>query len=96
MFSEKKLIKLAKQKQKTIVLPEAGYSDRIVEAGYILNKKEIAKVVLLGDESSLVLRYKDKLKGLTIINPKTSALFDELLKILLEKRKNKGLDQNCF
>lgn len=93
MFSEKKLIKLAKQKQKTIVLPEAGYSDRIVEAGYILNKKKIAKVVLLGDESSLVLRYKDKLKGLTIINPKTSALFDELLKILLEKRKNKGLDQ---
>ena len=93
MFSEKKIIKLAKLKQKTIVFPEAGYSDRIVEAGYLLNKKRIAKVIFLGDESSLVLRYKDKLKGITIINPKTSTLFDELLNIFLEKRKNKGLDK---
>lgn len=93
MFSENRLIKIAKKKYKTIVFPEAGFSSRIIEAVKILHKKKICKVVLLGDESALVLRYKDQIKGMTIINPKTSEIYNELVELLLKKRKEKGLAQ---
>lgn len=91
MLKEKNLLKIAKQKQKTIVFPEAGFSERIIEAAKVLSNKKIVKVVLLGDESALVLRYKQAIKGMTIINPKTSDLKAELAQILFEKRKDKGM-----
>lgn len=91
MFSEKMLIKKAKKKYKTIVFPEADFSERTMEAAKFLNKKKIVRVVLLGDESALVLRFKDQIKGMTIINPKTSEIYDDLVKILFEKRKDKGM-----
>ena len=93
MFSESKLIKKAKKKFKTIVFPEAGFSSRIIEAVKFLHRKKICKVILLGDESALVLRYKDQIKGMTIINPKTSEIYNELVDLLLKKRKEKGLTQ---
>lgn len=91
MFNERKLIKQAIKKDKTIVFPEAGFCERIVEAARVVHKKKIAKVILLGDESALILRYKDKIKGMTIINPKTSDIFEILVELLLNKRKDKGL-----
>ena len=91
MFSEKNLIKVAKKKQKTIVFPEASFSERIMKAVMLLNKKKIIKVIILGDESALVLRYKNKLKGITIINPKTSDVYNDLVNVLYNKRKEKGL-----
>lgn len=88
------LIKRAKQNKKTIVFPEAGFSERIVTAGKIIAKKEIANVVFVGDESSLSLRIKDKdLKNITIYNPKTCSFFEELVKRVLEKRKHKGITE---
>lgn len=66
---KKQLLKLAKQKNKSTVFPEAGFSDRIIEAGQILAHKKICKVILLADESALLLRFK-KLDGVTVINPK--------------------------
>ena len=86
----KDILKEAKKKDKIIVFPEAGCSDRIINAAQILNKQKIAKVVLLGDESSLVLRYKN-LQGMTIINPKTSDIGFELANVLYNKRKEKGM-----
>ena len=91
MFSEKNILKIAKRNQKSIVFPEASFSNEIMEAAMILNKKKIVKVILLGDESALVLRYKDKLKGMTIINPKTSDVYEDLVNLLYEKRKDKGI-----
>lgn len=91
MFSEKNIINQAIKKEKTIVFPEAGFCERVIEAARIINKRKIAKVILLGDESALVLRYKDKIKGMTIINPKTSTIFEILVEVLLSKRKEKGL-----
>ena len=91
MFSEKNLIKVAKKKQKTIVFPEASFSERIMKAVMHLNKKKIIKVIIVGDESALVLRYKNKLKGITIINPKTSDVYNDLVNVLYNKRKEKGL-----
>lgn len=90
MNSLKSILAEAKKRDKVIVFPEAGFSDRIIKAAEFLNGKKIAKVVLLGDESALVLRYKN-LKGMTIINPRTSDIGDELVKVLYQKRKSKGM-----
>ncbi|MBO4413033.1 MAG: phosphate acetyltransferase [Clostridia bacterium] len=90
MKFEKDIENLAKQLKKTVVFPEASVSDYIVEAAKYLTKHKLANVIILGDESSLVLRYKN-LKNITIINPKTSDIADELAKIYFEKRKHKGI-----
>lgn len=92
MKVKKHLIKKAKSKDKTIVFPEAGYSDRIIKAVEIILKKEIAKVILIADESQMAIRFK-KLKGVTVLNPKTSHLTKELAEKLFKLRKEKGLTQ---
>lgn len=92
MNLKKNLIKQARQKNKTIVFPEAGYSDRIIKAINIILKKQIAKVILIADESQMAIRFKN-LKNVTIINPKTSHLSKDLSKKLFEIRRDKGLTQ---
>ena len=90
MNIEKYLIKQAKKKNRTIVFPEAAFSDRIIEAAKIITKKKIAKVVLIADESALVMRFK-KLKGITIVSPKSSEATPQLAEKLYEYRKHKGM-----
>ena len=90
MNVEKFLIKEAQKKKKTIVFPEADFSPRIIEATKIILKKKIANVILIGDESSLVLKYGN-LKNVQIINPKTSELTKQFADIFYELRKNKGI-----
>ena len=87
MFNMKKLLNEARRRQRIIVYPEAGFSDRIIEAVKVLNKKKIVKPILIGDESSLIVRHKE-LSGFTIINPKTSALREKFIKKLKKKLKN--------
>lgn len=89
----KNLYKKAKELNKAIVFPEAGFSDRTIEAIKIIKKKKIARPILIGDESAIVLRDKT-LIDYQIINPKTFQNRDELVKILLEKRKDKGLTRD--
>lgn len=69
MFKVEKLIKEAKKLNKTIVFPEAEYSERTIKAVEIILKKNIAKVVLLGNAKKL-LSKSDKIKNATIIDPK--------------------------
>ncbi len=90
MFNVKELYKKARSKNKTIVFPEAGFSDRILTAVKILQKKKICKPILIGDESSLVIRDKS-LVSFTIMNPKTSPLKSKIAKHIYSKRKNKGM-----
>lgn len=90
MFKVKKLIKKAKEKQKTIVFPEASFSDRTVEAVKILQKQKIAKVLLVGDASALILRDKC-FEKFDIVNPVTFSDRQKLVKALYEKRKEKGM-----
>lgn len=90
MFKSKDLLQKAKSLKKTIVFPEAGFSDRTIEAVKYLKKKKIVDVILIGDDSSLVIRDKS-LGNFKIANPKTSPLKDKFVKILLSKRKDKGL-----
>lgn len=86
----KDIYRRAKPLQKTIVFPEAGFSDRTIDAVKIIQKKGIARPILIGDESALVLRDK-KLIDYQIINPKTFPQKDVLVKKLYAKRKEKGL-----
>ncbi len=90
MFSEKQLLQRAKAKYKTIIFPEAGFSDRTIEAVKFLNKKKICKCILVGDESSLIIRDKSLLK-FVVMNPKTCPLKNKLVKTLMAKRKDKGI-----
>ncbi len=90
MFNVKELYKKARSKNKTIVFPEAGFSDRILTAVKILRKKKICNPILIGDESSLVIRDKS-LVSFTIMNPKTSPLKSKIAKHIYSKRKQKGM-----
>ena len=90
MKAIKQIIKNAKKNPKTIIFPEASFSGRIIKAAKIIQKKGIAKVVLVGDESSLIMQDKN-LKNFTIINPKTCEYKDALAEELYELRKHKGL-----
>lgn len=86
----KQLYAKAKQLQKTIVFPEAGFSARTIEAVKYLQKKSLVKVILIGDESALALRDKE-LVNFQIINPKTFQGRSGLVKLLYQKRKEKGM-----
>ena len=90
MFDTKRLFKQAKALKKTIVFPEAGFSDRTIEAAKYLKKKKIVDVILVGDDSALVIMDK-KLANFKIANPKTSPLKEKFVKLLLSRRKEKGL-----
>ena len=92
MFTSKVLIKKAKNQNKTIVFPEAGFSDRTMSAVKHIVKKNIANVILIADESALVLQYK-KLKNVKIINPKTSSLTSEFAEKIYLLRKEKGVSK---
>lgn len=90
MFKVKKLFEEARKKHKTIVFPEASFSDRTVEAVKILQKKKYVKVLLVGDASALILR--DRIfEKFDIVNPVTFPERNKLVKTLYEKRKEKGM-----
>lgn len=86
----KDFYKKARKLSKSIVFPEVGFSARTIEAVKLIAKKKIAKPILIGDESALILRDKS-LSNFQIINPQTFSARDELIKRLYQKRKDKGL-----
>lgn len=90
MFKIKNLLKQAQKRQKTIVFPEISFSDRTLEAVKILQKRQIVKVLLVGDASALILRDKS-LEKFEIVSPVTFPYRDKLIKTLYEKRKEKGM-----
>lgn len=89
---EKLWLEKSKSLGKTIVLPEAGFSDRITNAGIICAKEQIAKIVLLTEDDNAFDKYdiseNDYLK---IVNVKTHEMREMLVSALYEKRKDKGL-----
>ena len=81
----------AKRDKKTIVLPET-MDRRVLEAASIILKEEIANIILIGKEEDI----ENTSQGLdiskaTIINPFNYEKTEELIKKLVEIRKNKGL-----
>lgn len=84
---------MAKQDIKTIVFPEASFSDAVIKAAKFLAGKKICKVILIGDESAFFVKYNNlESPFLKIINPKTSELTAEVAKKILQLRAHKGID----
>ena len=85
----KSLICKAKKLHKTIVLPEAEYSDRVLAAALACVQKGVANVVLLAKSNALD-KYAngDKVR---VVNIATSDLKPMLASALQVKRANKGM-----
>ena len=81
----------AKENKKTIVLPET-MDRRVLEAADIILKEDIAELILVGREDDISREAKDlDLSKATIINPFTSELTEELVQLLYELRREKGM-----
>jgi len=81
----------ARENKKTIVLPES-MDRRVLEAAQTIIKEDIANIILIGREEEInnLSRGLD-LTNVTIINPYTSDLTEELVSYLYELRKEKGM-----
>ena len=89
---ERSWLERAKALGKTIVLPEAGFSERIALAGIRCAEEKIAKIILLVSQDNDLEKYnlKDS-EYLKIINVRTHEMREMLVSALYEKRKDKGL-----
>jgi len=90
---EYKLFNIASHNKKTIVLPEAD-DDRILRAADIILKRDVANIILLGDEDEIKDRYGKlglNLEKATLINPCKSELMDKFVDEFYNMRKTKGL-----
>lgn len=89
---EKELLKRAKLKNKTIVLPEAGLNENVISAGLMAAKNNISSVVLLVSDNKLIEKFDVKQsKNVKVVNILTSDLKEVLANALFVKRKDKGL-----
>ena len=81
----------ARENKKTIVLPES-MDRRVLEAAQTIIKEDIANIILIGREEEINnLSSGLDLTNVTIINPYTSDLTEELVSYLYELRKEKGM-----
>lgn len=81
----------ARENIKKIVLPET-MDRRVLEACDIVLKEDIADIVLIGNEEEISEKaFGLDLSKATIINPSTSELTDELVELLYELRREKGM-----
>ena len=92
MNFKKQIFAMAKQDIKTIVFPEASFSDKIMQAVKIIVQKKLAKIILIGDETAMYLRYSSvNSSDLKIINSKTSSLKEEVAQKLFSIFEQKGM-----
>ena len=81
----------ARDKKKTIVLPETSDIRTIEAAAKALGEK-IANIILIGGADDIFSRAKDlNLSGAEIIDPLKYERMDEMIKGLYELRKDKGM-----
>lgn len=84
----------AKQRRKTIVLPEA-HDERVIKAAEKLQKEGICSVILLGDENKIredAKKLNVDLTGIRIIDPLKSDKLTDFTNIYFNLRKTKGVD----
>lgn len=83
--------KRAKENKKKIILPES-MDLRVLEAASIIEKESIADVILIGNKEKIVELGKDlDFSNIEIIDPNTSSMTEELINLLFELRKEKGM-----
>ncbi len=84
----------AKEKIKTIVLPEAT-DIRVLTATSNILKEGFAKIILIGNKEAILNKAKESnldLENAEIVDPVTSEKYDEYVNAFFELRKNKGID----
>jgi len=90
----KKIWDKARSDLKTIALPE-GSEKRNLLAAEIITREKLANVILLGDENEIhceAKKHNANISGIKIINPLTSAKYDDYVQKFFEMRKSKGVD----
>ena len=88
-----KIKKRAASNKKRIILPET-MDVRVLKAAEKCKKEKIADITIIGEErkiQTLASKNNINLRGITIINPKTSEYTEDLINSLYELRKEKGL-----
>ncbi len=93
MMFEYKISYMAKNANKTIVLPESE-DDRILRATEIILRRHLAKIILLGDSETIKQRSLQlglDISQAQIIDPFKSEKLQEYSEIFYESRKAKGL-----
>jgi len=93
MMFEYKLFEKARTNKKRIVLPESS-DERILRAAEIILRREVAAIILIGEEEKIkanYLRLGLDLGKATIINHKKSHLMKEFADTFYTMRKVKGL-----
>ncbi len=89
---EKKWLASAKKLHKTIVLPEASFSPRILKAGLYCAQNNIADIVLLTDKDGAFKKYNlSDYPNVKVVNYVTHEIKDLLANALYVKRKEKGV-----
>ena len=94
---EYKLFDMARENKKRIVLPESS-DERILRAAEILLRRDVADIILLGEEDELRERYLRlglDLSKASVINHLESSHMDEFIELFYEKRKHKGLTREA-
>lgn len=93
MMFEFKILEQARRNKMRIVLPE-GAEERILRASEVLCHREIADLILLGDEQIIHRKIDEMnlaLPGVQIIDPEKSPLFKEYTQEYYTLRKKKGI-----
>ncbi|MDY0117696.1 MAG: phosphate acyltransferase, partial [Sulfurimonadaceae bacterium] len=92
---EYRLFESARQNRQRIVLPESK-DERVLRAAEIILRRNVADIILLGDEQKVREHYLSlglDLADATIINPLTSPLRKEFAEQLYALRKEEGMTE---
>lgn len=82
----------AQKNVRTIVLPEAYFSKRVLDAGLFSSTQKIAKIILLTDNDEFISSNNIvENEFLKVVNIKTHEIREMLSSALYEKRKDKGV-----
>jgi phosphate acetyltransferase len=93
LMFEYELLERARSDRKRIVLPE-GDDDRILRAASTLLHRQVADLIILGDEQAVRARATAlglHLETAEVMDPRTSPLLDEFAEEYAELRKHKGM-----
>ena len=97
MTSFHDIVDLARSDKRHIVLPE-GDDPRILEAAVRAAQDGIADITILGDVDAIQNSLTDQggqLRGLTVVDPKSSAQEDVFAEVYFDLRKQKGVNQDA-
>lgn len=93
MMFEFKLLEQARRHRMRIVLPE-GAEERILKAAEALCQREVAEIILLGDEQAIRRKIDEMglmLPEVRIVEPEKSPLYEEYVQEYHKLRKSKGI-----